>query len=266
MGDQSRMSGYGSVSDIASRLRAAQGDELASLIERYKLDPRTGVKKAVEAAQKRIAAAEAHVAQTRAKYEFMREQGGSGIIVGIDEVGRGAVAGPLTVAAVCLPDEPMILGLDDSKKLTPEHRAELAAQIKKHAVAIGIAHIPPHDIDAHGMAASLRTAMSAALADTGLEPDAVLIDGNPIHIHPNERCIVKGDAQVACIAAASIVAKVTRDTLMIEADAEYPGYHLAESKGYASAAHIEAIQEKGLSEFHRASFCQGFLSRQESLF
>ena len=106
--------------------------------------------------------------------------------------------------------------------------------------------------------------MAQAIELTGIEPDLVLIDGNPIHAHPKERCIVKGDGRVACIAAASIIAKVTRDRIMVEADADYPGYHFAQSKGYGSPQHCEAIRQKGLTDFHRKSFCGGFL--QETLF
>ena len=104
--------------------------------------------------------------------------------------------------------------------------------------------------------------MLQAVKNTGIEPDCVLIDGNPMHIHPKEKTLVKGDARIASIAAASIVAKVTRDALMVAYDEEYPGYYLAECKGYASAEHIKAIGEKGLSSIHRASFCGNFVKTQ----
>ena len=103
-------------------------------------------------------------------------------------------------------------------------------------------------------------AMKQAVEETHSVPDAVLVDGNPMHIHPREHALVKGDARVACIAAASIVAKVTRDALMVAFDAQYPGYHFAESKGYASPDHIAAIQKLGLTPLHRRSFCQNFLN------
>ena len=135
----------------------------------------------------------------------------------------------------------------------------MAGRIAEVAIAIGIAHIEPASIDAVGMATALRMAMAQAIAECGIEPDAVLIDGNPVHVHPKERTVVKGDASIACIAAASIVAKVTRDELMVAMDEEYPGYHLAECKGYGSAEHIEAIRAKGLSPIHRVSFCGNFL-------
>lgn len=124
---------------------------------------------------------------------------------------------------------------------------------------IGICHVEPASIDAVGMAQALRMAMAGAIEDTGVDPDCVLIDGNPMHVHPKEKTLVKGDARIACIAAASIVAKVTRDSMMVAYDEEYPGYHLVQCKGYASAEHIAAIKEKGLSPIHRVSFCGNFL-------
>ena len=186
------------------------------------------------------------------------------IVIGIDEVGRGAVAGPLTVAAVALPLSPMIEGLDDSKKLSPKRREKLAEEITTHAIAIGISHVDPRSIDSMGMARALKTAMLEALANTELEPDLLLIDGNPMHIHPAEQSIIKGDGSIACIAAASIVAKVKRDALMCELDVVQPEYGFSQHKGYASAAHIEAIRTHGLSSYHRKTFCQNFM--QERLF
>ena len=227
-------------------------------------DPRSGVVRALAAARKRLDAEAAERERVSALYELMREAGEDAVVVGVDEVGRGSLAGPLTVAAVVLPLEPLILGLDDSKKLTPQKREEVALEIRRHARGIGIAHSTPASIDADGITTCLRRCMAQAIELTGIEPDLVLIDGNPIHAHPKERCSVKGDGRVACIAAASIVAKVTRDRIMVEADADYPGYHFAQSKGYGSPQHCEAIRQKGLTDFHRKSFCGGFL--QETLF
>jgi ribonuclease HII len=195
-------------------------------------------------------------------YEQQRQAGAAACVIGVDEVGRGSVAGPLTVAAVCLPLEPLILGLDDSKRLSAARREELACTIEQVASAIGIAHIEAADIDKQGMAASLRVAMAQAIEACQLRADLVLIDGRAAHVHPRERCVVKGDATVACIAAASIVAKVTRDALMVAADAQFPGYGFAANKGYASAEHIAAIRTRGLSPLHRASFCRNFCQQQ----
>lgn len=245
--------------EIVGMLSDAPFDEARELVERYREDPRKQVMRAVEVARRRIEREEAERDRVEAMYALERELGGDGVVVGVDEVGRGALAGPLTVAAVRLPASPIVWGLNDSKQLTPSRREALAAQIADVALAIGIAHVEPALIDALGMALSLRQAMARAVGDTGLDPDCVLIDGNPVHAHPAERCLVKGDARVASIAAASIVAKVTRDALMVAYDEEYPGYHLAESKGYGSAEHIAAIRERGLTPIHRVSFCGNFL-------
>lgn len=245
--------------EIVATLKCAPLDEIDELLSRYADDPRNSVKKACEVAARRAERQRAEIARVDGMYEAMYELGGSGLIVGLDEVGRGSVAGPLTVCAVALPAEPRIYGINDSKQLTPKTRSTLAARIESLAVAIGICHIAPERIDKIGMARAIREAMLGALEDTGIEPDAVLIDGNPLHIHPKEKTIVKGDAKIAAIAAASIVAKVTRDEIMVSFDKDYPGYDFANSKGYASAEHIAAIKARGLSPIHRVSFCQNFL-------
>ena len=248
-----------SASRIAAELGSAPLDEIEALVERYFEDPRVQVAKACERALRRLERERAERDRVDAMYRTMAELGGPGVVVGVDEVGRGSVAGPLTVCAVCLPDEPRIWGVNDSKQLSPQRRCLLAARIAEVATAIGICHIPAARIDEMGMARSLRAAVAGAVSDTGLDPDCVLMDGNPLGAVPHERNVVHGDAKVVCIAAASIVAKVTRDELMVELDSEYPGYHLAQSKGYASPEHIAAIREHGLSPVHRASFCGNFL-------
>lgn len=253
------------VKEILARIKLANFDELPALLDRYGEDPRRQVQKAVLQAQKRYQKECTERARVRAMYERMKELAPKGIALGIDEVGRGAVAGPLTVCALALPEAPIIWGLNDSKKLSAQKREELAQQINQHALAIGIAHIEPEYIDAAGMAASLRVAMRRAVQDSNIDPDYVLLDGNPMHIHEREVNVVHGDAQIACIAAASIVAKVTRDRIMQLSDAQYPEYGFAQCKGYASADHIEAIKEHGLSDYHRKSFCTAFLP-QERLF
>lgn len=245
--------------EVAGMLADAPLDEARQLVVRYADDPRRQVAHAAEVARRRIEREDAERDRVLSMYALERELGGEGIVLGVDEVGRGAVAGPLTVAAVALPAEPVIWGINDSKQLTPAKREVLAARIAEVALAVGIAHVEPAAIDAVGMALALRQAMARAIADAGVEPDCVLIDGNPVHVHPAEKTLVKGDARVACIACASIVAKVARDALMVAYDEEYPGYHLAESKGYASADHIAAIRERGLTPLHRVSFCGNFL-------
>lgn len=245
--------------EVHEALARAGYDEVEGLCAQLRDDSRKQVRRDVEAALRRHARERAERERVSAMYDLQVRLGGEGLVLGVDEVGRGAVAGPLTVAAVALPQQPRVWGINDSKKLSPRRRGELALDIADVATAIGIAHVEPASIDAVGMAACLRFAMRQAIEDAGVDPDAVLIDGNPVHVHPRERTIVRGDAQVASIAAASIVAKVTRDRIMVEYDSVYPGYHLAQSKGYGSAQHIAAIRERGLTPIHRSTFCVRFL-------
>ena len=150
---------------------------------------------------------------------------------------------------------------------TPEKRERIAKEVKEIALAWDIEHIAPAFIDEHGMSASLRTAFARAVAAVegrGFVLDCVLLDGNPLGIDSREHNVVKGDAKCASIAAASIIAKVERDALMCEYAEQFPGYGFESNKGYASAEHISAILELGLSPLHRASFCRAWT--QESLF
>ncbi|MBQ9059352.1 MAG: ribonuclease HII [Atopobiaceae bacterium] len=251
------------VSDIARLLTQAHEHEIPALLERFEADERRGVQDALRRTRRRYERITAEKQRVDSLYQQMRSLGGTGVVLGLDEVGRGAVAGPLCVCAVALPDEPHIMGINDSKQLTPQKREILAEEISKVATAVGLAFIEPAAIDALGMARCLRLAMTQAIQEAGVEPQAVLIDGIPLGIHPREKAVVKGDSSVACIAAASIVAKVARDNLMTALDASYPGYHFAQSKGYASAEHIAAIQTLGLSDVHRVSFCSNFVKRAD---
>lgn len=240
----------------------ASGDPAATeaLACRFEADGRAQVAALVAAARRRCERERAEQGRVLEMYRTQRELAGEGIALGVDEVGRGSIAGPLTVGAVALPDEPIVWGVNDSKQLTPARREELAARIRQVALAVGIGHASPEEIDACGMAACLRMAMRRAIEDAGVEPDAVLIDGMPVHVHPREVTLPHGDARVACIAAASIVAKVERDGIMVRAEQRYPGYGFAASKGYASPEHIAAIRERGLTDYHRATFCTHFLA------
>ena len=160
-----------------------------------------------------------------------------------------------------------IEGLNDSKQVPEAHRLALAETIKERALAWAIVDIEPSEIDECGMTACLRKAFRQAVAEIeaqGIEPEVILLDGNPLHLDPREMNVVHGDARCASISAASLIAKVSRDALMVSYEKEYPGYDFASSKGYGSARHRQAIAEKGLTPIHRVSFCQNFL--QESLF
>lgn len=249
----------GTAAEVAALLASAPCDEVDALCERYADDPRAMVQRALRSAARRAERERAERSRVLDMYALARELGGPGLVLGVDEVGRGAIAGPLCVAAVALPDEPVLWGINDSKQLTPARREALAARIAQVALAIGLYFVPAERIDEQGMAASLREAMAGAVEASGVEADAVLIDGNPVHAHPREVTIVHGDARVSCIAAASIVAKVARDELMVSLSDEYPGYHWDECKGYASAAHVAQIRAQGLTPLHRKTFCGNFL-------
>lgn len=254
------------VTDIQQRLRTCTSEEFAVLQRSLAADTRITVLEALDAARRRLARQKAEQDRLDALYLFERSISG-GVTVGLDEVGRGPVAGPLAIGAVVLPDTPRIPYLNDSKKIAPAKRSEIAKQIEAVALAHTVVYVEASRIDAIGMSAALREGFAGAIQAidaSGLGVTCVLVDGNPIRIDEREHNVIKGDAKCASIAAASIIAKVARDLLMDEYDAQYPAYGFARNKGYASAEHIEAIRTHGLSPIHRASFCSGFL--QESLF
>ncbi|MDR2956594.1 MAG: ribonuclease HII [Coriobacteriales bacterium] len=246
-------------------IRAASSDELEQLVLRYGNDPRKGIQTALRTAQRQVNRAQSENQRLTGLYRLLESTPDS-IVVGIDEVGRGALAGPLLVAAVILPAHPYIYGLDDSKRLTPDQRRKLASRIFEVATAVGLGRVEAADIDQFGMAMALRQAIGLALQTLDVEPDVVLLDGRPLNIHPQEVAIVGGDATEASIAAASVIAKVTRDEWMIKVDKVYPGYGLAANKGYGTPTHVAALKKLGLSEIHRKSFCSSILHEQESLF
>ncbi len=256
------------VADIRARLAKVDAQEFAVLERSLCADTRKGVQQALVQTRHRLQAEAAEQQRLEAMYAFERKIAQGKLVVGLDEVGRGPLAGPLTVGAVVLrSDAPLIAGLNDSKQVAESKRPQIAEEIKQSALAWALVNIEPKKIDEQGISACLRQAFSQAIADIeeqGVHPEVVLLDGNPLHLDPREINVVHGDARCASIAAASILAKVSRDALMVSYDAQYPGYDFASSKGYGSARHRAAIIEKGLTPLHRASFCQGFL--QERLF
>ncbi|MCB1874622.1 MAG: ribonuclease HII [Chromatiales bacterium] len=176
-------------------------------------------------------------------------------IAGVDEVGRGPLAGPVVAAAVILdPDRP-IVGLDDSKALSEARREALFEPIRERALAYAVASASVEEIDRINILQASLLAMQRAVEQLQPPPDLALVDGNRCPSLPCEaRAVVGGDASVAAISAASILAKVTRDRLMHELDREYPGYGLARHKGYPTRAHVEALRTLGVSPLHRRSF------------
>ncbi len=189
------------------------------------------------------------------KYERELTEGGCGYICGVDEVGRGPLAGPVVCAAVIMPLDDIIEGVDDSKKLSKKKRETLSGKILEKAIACRICRVEPQIIDEINILQATRLCMKNAVEGLSVKPDFVLTDGNmTLDIELPQRSIIKGDALSYTIGAASIVAKVYRDKIMEEYGELYPQYGFASNAGYGSAAHIAAIKEYGLTPVHRRSF------------
>lgn len=227
-------------------------------------------KKLTKAEEKRMLAAE----KARIKLEIERDRlknmriyedkySDYEFICGVDEVGRGPLAGPVFTAAVILPKDCEILYLNDSKKLSEKKREELFLEISEKAIAIGIGSCTPEEIDEYNIKQATRKAMLQAVKNLDIPPGLVLVDAETITgLDIRQVPIIKGDAKSVSIAAASIIAKVTRDHLMEEYDKIYPEYGFASNKGYGSAAHMQAIKEFGPCPIHRRSFIKNILNNQ----
>jgi ribonuclease HII len=188
------------------------------------------------------------------RYERMARHAGWLRIAGLDEAGRGALFGPVVAAAVILDPKRVIRGLDDSKKLSPLRRAELAPRIRERAVAWAVAAVESARIDAWNILEASRQAMKEAVARLAVAPDYLLLDAIEIDVALPQRALIHGDARSVSIAAASILAKVTRDALLEEWDADFPQYKLRSNKGYGTPDHLEALRVHGPSPLHRRSF------------
>ena len=202
-----------------------------------------------------------------APYRFEAQAWRTGLtrVVGVDEAGRGPLAGPVVAAAVVIAPDRRVRGVADSKILPPERREELYALIHERAVAIGVGVVDHLTIDRINILEATRLAMGQALAALAVVPELIITDFVSLRACPcPQRNLVDGDARCASVAAASIVAKVTRDRLMREVDAEFPVYGFARHKGYATAEHLAAIDRHGLCPLHRRSFVSEW--RQGRLF
>jgi ribonuclease HII len=188
------------------------------------------------------------------RYEREARQCGWLRVAGIDEAGRGSLFGPVVAAAVILNPRRRIVGLDDSKKLTAERRAELAPRIREHALAWAVAEIDSSRIDAWNIYQASRQAMMAAVSQLNPLPDYMLLDAMEIDLPIEQKALIHGDARSVSIAAASILAKTERDRRMEEFDRLYPQYGLAQHKGYGTPEHLEALRRHGPSPLHRFSY------------
>lgn len=196
-------------------------------------------------------------------YEFEKAAVNSGFscICGVDEAGRGPLAGPVCAAAVILPEGAVIAGLDDSKKLTEKKREKLYDIIKQTAVAYSVAYGTLEEIETENILEATYLAMNRAIEGLTIKPDFSLIDGNRVPRGIKIPCetIVKGDSKSMSVAAASVLAKVTRDRLMLEYDKKYPEYNFKKHKGYGTKEHTELIKQYGPCEIHRLSFLKNIL-------
>lgn len=188
--------------------------------------------------------------------ELLAKNEGYNFICGVDEAGRGPLAGPVCAAAVILDTDVPIDGINDSKKLSEKKREALYDVITQKALAYGIAFATVEEIEEHNILNATYLAMNRAIEQLKIKADFALIDGNrvPTDIKVDCKTVVKGDSKSMSIAAASILAKVTRDRLLLDYHEKYPQYNFAKHKGYGTAEHMEAIRKFGISEVHRPSF------------
>ncbi len=248
------------IGQIKEELKAATEAMLPSFIMAYESDERSGVIKLVEQAKKRLQKLEEERKRIWKLQEYERKYGQYTYICGIDEVGRGPLAGPVVAGAVILPKDCDILYINDSKKLTAVKREELYDEIMEKAVAAGIGMVSPQRIDEINILQATYEAMREAISKLEPAPDILLNDAVTIpEVTIPQVPIIKGDAKSISIGAASIIAKVTRDRLMVEYDQILPEYGFASNKGYGSAEHIAALKKYGPSQIHRRSFIHNFI-------
>ncbi|NLG03585.1 MAG: ribonuclease HII [Clostridia bacterium] len=235
-------------------------DQLQEVITRFKQDERQGVINLIQKGQKKLNQLEAEKARIEKLKHYERLYANRGLICGIDEVGRGPLAGPVVACAVILPKGCQILYLNDSKQLSEKKREELYDEIMEQAVAVGLGCVSPQRIDEINILQATYEAMREAIQNLEVKPDILLNDAVTIpKVQIEQVPIIKGDAKSVSIAAASIVAKVTRDRMMTEYAKQYPQYCFESNKGYGAAVHIEALKKYGSTPIHRKTFIGNFI-------
>ena len=249
-----------STGEIKNILQAASIEELPEFIETYSRDERAGVRKLAESAARRLEALEKEKRRIEQLRAYEEQYGEYEYICGVDEAGRGPLAGPVAAGAVILPRGCRILYINDSKQLSEKKREELYDVIREQAVSWAVGIVSPERIDEINILQATYEAMREAVGKLTPGPDILLNDAVTIpRIAIPQVPIIKGDAKSISIGAASIVAKVTRDRLMAEYDRKYPEYDFAGNKGYGSAGHIEALKKYGPTPIHRRSFIKNIL-------
>ena len=208
-----------------------------------------------EAALKRAEKLQKEIERVEALCEYEKKYASYGCVCGIDEVGRGPLAGPVVAAAVILPEDFDVLGVNDSKKLSEKRREELFVKIKEKAIAWAIGMADSRTIDRINILQATKQAMAEAVSCLPVKPDHLLIDAVRLEeVDLPQTSIVKGDEKSISVAAASILAKVTRDRMMVEYANEFPGYAFEKNKGYGTKAHYEGIEAHGICPIHRRTF------------
>ena len=242
------------ISEIREILLGSPSEEFLAELE---LDSRVAVKKLLQAYHKRIekAALERERFHKMLSYERQYYDEGAKLIAGVDEAGRGPLAGPLVIAAVVMPKEFFISGLNDSKQISASKRDKLYDEILQKALSVSVNIVSISNIDELNIYRATQQGMAEVLLHLDKQPDVALIDAMPVEAGDIKTVsLVHGDALSASIAAASIIAKVTRDRIMEKLDALYPAYKFANNKGYGSKDHMQAIDQDGVTEWHRRSY------------
>ena len=247
-------------SEITAEYKNLKESEYQAFIAEYSGDERSSVVKQVATLKKRLEAIEKEKERMKVMFSFEREYSDYEYICGIDEVGRGPLAGPVVAGAVILPKDCDLLYLNDSKKLTENKREELYVKIMESAVSAAIGYGSPERIDEINILQADYEAMKEAIGKLTVKPTLLLNDAVTLpDMDIKQVPIIKGDAKSASIAAASIIAKVTRDRMMVEYAKIFPEYGFDSNKGYGSAAHIEALKKYGPCPIHRRSFIKNFV-------
>lgn len=248
------------ISEIKQELSETSIDKLSDVINKYRNDERLGVIKLIQKFEKDLNNYKNELTRLDNMKIYENKYSEYSYICGIDEVGRGPLAGPVVAAAVILPKDCSILYINDSKKLSEKKREALYDEIMEKAIAVGVGSIPPNKIDEINILNATYEAMKQAINNLKVKPDLLLNDAVTIPgVEIKQVPIIKGDAKSISIAAASIIAKVTRDRIMGAYNGLFPMYDFGSNKGYGSAKHIEALKEFGPTPLHRMSFIRNFI-------
>lgn len=245
---------------IKSQAASINISEIQEFINLYNDDERIGVQKIIASVLKRKDKYGKELERLKEMHRYENEYRNYKYICGIDEVGRGPFAGPVVAGAVILPSDCNILYINDSKKLSAAKREELYDEIMERAIAVGLGVVSPQVIDEINILQATYEAMRIAIKNLSVKPDILLNDAVKIpKVDIPQVSIIKGDAKSVSIAAASIVAKVTRDRMMVEYDKIYPEYNFADNKGYGSEKHREALKKFGPTPIHRNTFIKNYV-------